>query len=561
VGFPSSMIEGIARGWAALAWHLARGVYARAAFDTVEVKISGPLSARVGPGSLLQARQGQNLTHRRLLELFEGLAADPKIKRVIFHFGATGLSLARAQELARALRRLREAGKILAAYCETISAREYLLAAQCEKIYLAPMSVLMLTGLNMEMTFLRGLLDKAGVEPDLLVVGKFKSAAETFTRKTAGEAAREMTEGLLDDLYAQLAADLAAALGKTAAQVKKIIDEGPYTADRAVKAGLIHGAGYRDRLLADLEIKGAGTIVSGAKYLRLLLRRRQRRARMLATPRVALVHLDGTIHEGRGDPTRGRPGAGGYVRLFRALTHNKEIKAVVLRVASPGGVAGGSDLMRHELQLLAKKKPLVVSLGDVGASGGYLVALPGRPVLAENATLTGSIGVFAGKFDLSGLLAKVGVSVDTHRRGAAAGLLSPLDRFSDVERRRMKEILTATYRGFKDAVAEGRDLSKRQVQAAAEGRVWTGREAKEKGLIDDIGGLGEALARAKELVGCPAAEPLRLDILPAVPGPWRMLLNWSGGQALLPEPLHLLTEAREWTRGPYAGLPMRIEIK
>lgn len=557
----SSLIDGAARGWAAIAWRVSQYFQRRAAFDAVEVKIAGPLPERVTPGSLLQARQGSGLTHGRLLALLDGLAADPKIKRVLFHFGPTGLSLARAQEIARALRRLREAGKTLAAYCDTVSGREYLLAAQCDKIVMAPLSVLMLTGLNMEVTFLRGLLDKAGVEPDLLVAGKFKSAAETFTRQTAGEAAREMTEGLLDELFEQLVTDLAAALDKTPAQVKKIIDQGPYTAERALQAGLIHRVAYRDELLAELKIKTKREMISGARYLRLLLRCRQRRAAMLGTPRVALVHLDGAIHEGRGDPARGRPGAGGYIRLFRALARNKEIKAVVLRIASPGGAAGGSDLMRRELQLLAEKKPLVISLGDVGASGGYLIALPGRPVLAERATLTGSIGAFSGKFDLSGLLAKLGIAVDVHRRGAAAGLLSPLDRFSDIERLRMKEILTATYRGFKEAVAAGRGLSKQKVQALAEGRVWTGREAKEKGLIDDLGGLGEALARAKELVGCPAAEPLRLTILPAIPGPWRMLLNWSSGQTRLPEPLSLLAEAREWPRGPWAGLPMRIDIR
>jgi protease IV len=559
--FVGTLLRSVARSWAGLIWNISEQIQRRAKYDTVEINMAGGYPERRIPSSPLDLMRPGGTTHRHLLEMIDHLAVDPKVKRVIVSLGAMNMGLARLQEIARALDRLRAAGKELVATMDsTVSTRDYLLAACCERRVMAPSAMLSLTGLSMELTFFKGLLDKADVEPDLLVAGKFKSATEPFTRKSSSEAAREMTEGLLDELFSQLTADLAESLGKSPAQVKKLIDGGPYTAERAAKAGLIDKVQYRDELLTEQKIKES-RIVRGGRYQRFKVRHQRRRARMTDAPAVALVHVTGTIREGRGDPSRGVLGAKGYVKLFRRLRKNKDVGAVVVRISSPGGAAGGSDLMRRELARLVEKKPVIVSLGDVAASGGYMLAVAGKTILTERGTLTGSIGVIGGKFDVSGLLAKFGIGVESHHRGEAAGIFSGTSKFNKIERRRMTEIIGATYASFKTAVAEGRGLSEKKVQALAEGRVWTGREALAKGMVDDLGGIGEALRRAKKLAGGVEGEPVRLLELPALPSPFKMMMSLGDTSTRLPAPLGKLDEYRELARGPFAGLPFSIRIK
>ncbi len=533
----------------------------RARYDAIEIDLGGSFPEHWLPGSPLDLRRRRRMNHRELLELLDVVARDPLIKTVVCRIRPGGMGLARTQEVARALERLRAAGKKTAALIDQAGTREFLLAAQCERRWLVPTGLLSLTGLSMELTYLRGLLDKADVAPDLLVAGKFKSAAETFTRTGASEAAREMTEGLLDVLYGQIVTDLAAALGKTAAQVKKIIDGGPYTPERAVKAGLIERAGYRDELLKELQVKNS-RLAGGNRYYRVFARRIHARATLVGAPTVAVVHLSGQIQEGRGEPARGVYGASSYVRLLRHLKRDKTTKAVVLRVSSPGGSATGSDLIRRELERLATKKPLIVSMGDVAASGGYYVAVPGKKVLAERGTLTGSIGVIAGKFDLSGLYAKFGVRVEAHRRGEAAGIFSPIGRFTKTERKRMEEVLQTMYAEFKQAVAKGRKLPLERVDELAEGRVWTGSEALSAELADELGGIGEALRLAKLEAGGAENEPARIVEYPVLPSPLRMLLALNVRTTdPFPLPLPGLGIARAIAAGPYMGLPFEVEIR
>jgi protease-4 len=556
-----SLWKALKRCGAAVYWQITGFTWGRAVYDTVEIDLRGGLPERRLPGSLLDLRRHTGLTHRSLLELLDYLAADPKVKRVMLQIGPLNTGLARLQEVGRALDRLREAGKTLIAQLDTVGLREYLLAARCQERVLLPNSMLLITGLNMEIRYFRGLLDKLAVAPDLLVAGKFKSAAETFMRKNASEAAREMTDGLLDDLYAQIVDDLAGALGKTPAQVKKIIDAGPYTPARAVKAGLVHRLAYRDELLKQLEIKNERRLVRGERYLHFRQRRDHARAVMIDAPVVAVVYLSGTIREGQGDPSRGMPGAAGYIKLLRRLRRNKTIRAVVLRITSPGGAAGGSDLIRREVQNLAAKKPVIISMGDVAASGGYMIAVGGKSLLAERATLTGSIGVIAGKFDISGLLEKLGIGLDTFQRGAAAGLFSSTSTFNELERKRMGEIISATYQSFKDLVAESRGFEKKQIDPIAEGRVWTGQQAREHKLIDEYGGIGDALRKARQAAGGREGEPIRLIEGPAFPSPWRLLRSLTSTGMNLPVELRELAEMRELSGKPFAGLPFTLRIR
>jgi protease-4 len=549
----------LGRAWAAVYGSAAHWAQRRAAYDTVEVVLSGRLPERWLPSMPFEFPRLGRMTHRRLIMLLDALAADPKVKRIILQIGPLSVGLARLQEIARALDRLKTAGKTLYALFDSLHTREYVLAARCHHRWMVPTGTLSLTGLRLEVAYWRGLLDKADVEADLLVAGKFKSAAEPFTRQSAGELTRAQTEGLLGGLYEQVLDDLAAGLGRKKDQVAKLVDGGPYTAARALDTKLIDRLGYRDELLAELQIKDERRVVRGHRYLRLVEHRSAARARLKQTPIVALVHLSGMIRDGRGEPTQGTVGALGYVRLLRRLRLWKDVKAVVLRVASPGGVAGGSDLIRRELAKLAEAKPVVVSLGDVAASGGYLVAVGAPVILAERGTLTGSIGVIAGKFATGGLLNKFGVHVEVYQRGAAAGIFSGVTRFTAVERRRMKEILTAAYGSFKQAVAEGRKLAAAEVEGLAEGRVWNGVEAAERKMIDEIGGLREALDKAKQSAGCPPHEPARLLEWPVPPSPWRMLWSLNAAQRL-PAPVSWLMDLHSLTGQPFAGLLFRLRV-
>jgi len=533
-------------------------------FQAVEIDLSGLLPERWIPTSPLDLGSRPRMTYRKLLELLDQVAADPKIEIVLLRIGPNFLGLARIQELGRALDRIKAADKKLVALIDNCGMRESLLIARCHQRYMVPSGVLAPTGLNMEVTYLRGLLDKAAVTPDLLVAGRFKSAAETLTRKKSSAAAREMTAGLLDDLFAQVIADLAEALGKTKTQIKKLIDAAPYTAQRALEAGLVDKVAYRDEALKELRLKDDGKLISGIRYLRITSRRNLARARLNQAPRLAVVYLLGAIRDGRGDPARGRLGAESFARIIHRLAKDESIKAVVLRISSPGGTVSGSDRIRREVELLSQKKPVIVSLGDVAASGGYYVAVAGGQILTERAALTGSIGVIAGKFDISGLYGKLGLTTEAYRRGAAAGIFSPYRGYTEVERRRMEEILQAVYSDFKKAVAAGRKLSAAEVDRVAEGRVWTGQAALKAKLVDELGGLGEAIGLAKIKAGRSKDEPVHLIEYPRIPSPLKMLLMMPTMKSLMPAAAALeegLVLAEDLSAGPYAGLPFKLTIR
>lgn len=561
----ASLYKGFSRSWSAFYLWFTGFFLHRARYRAVEINLGGAFPERWVPSSPLEWRRRPRMTHRELIEMLDLVAQDPKVQTVILRINFNTIGLARLQEVARTLDRIKAAGKKLVAQIESAGTREFLLAARCEKRTIVPSGIIALTGLNMQLTYLRGLLDKADIKPELLVAGKYKSAAETFMRKEASEAAREMTEGLLDEVYGQVVGDLAETLGKPPARIKKIIDAGPYTPERALKAKLVDTICYRDELLKELKLSGAKAgLLSGGRYQRVMSRRVRARARLVDAPLVALVHIGGTIRDGRGDPGRGQPGASGYVKLLRRITREDAIKAVVLRVSSPGGAATGSDLIRREVQRLTEKKPVVVSMGDVAASGGYMISAPGSKLFAELGTLTGSIGVVGGKFDMTGLLAKFGISRETHQRGAAAGILSPATGFSRLERKRMQEIITSAYRQFKAAVAAGRKLSAKKVNELAEGRVWTGSEAIDAGLVDDAGGVGEALREAALNAGGVEGEPARLVEFPVIPSPLKLLLSMGETRHALPLPAQLIAsveQATELSRGPFAGLPFDIRIE
>jgi protease-4 len=354
-------------------------------------------------------------------------------------------------------------------------------------------------GLRAEVLFLGPALETLGVSVDLEPVGRFKSAIETFTRSTMSEEAREALASLVDDLFAQLCARVAEGRNLTAQQVEKLVDRGPFLAQDAKAAGLVDRLAYEDEILTELAggdtPKQLGKLASPRRYER-LRRRRYRGFRDGGPARVAWIPIVGAIRSsepGGGLGTETGATSATIVHALRRARRAKDIEAVLVRVDSPGGSALASDVIWREVARTREVKPVIVSMGDHAASGGYYVAAPATAVVAAGTTITGSIGVFGGKFSIGELYRKIGVNKDGHGRGAHAAMFSEARPFTRAERKKLKAHLEDAYRVFLERVAEGRHATVEDVAKHAEGRVWTGRQALDRGLVDSIGGLRTTL--------------------------------------------------------------------
>jgi protease-4 len=433
------------------------------------------------------------------------------LRGVLLNIDGLQCGWAQAQELRRWMRRLRKAGKKSYIFLRAPDDRGYYIAAAADNVLLDPGGGIRLDGLVFRTLYFRGLLDLVGANPQFVKIAEFKSAPESFTRRTASPAAREVREALLNDLYGQLLHDLASDRRKTAVKMREIIDRGPYTPPRALAAGLV------DRLVAPDELKSVVKKMSGAKLIKPSSLGRTRR-RWPVGPSIAVVLVEGDIVRGKSVhiPFLGRRMVGDQTitEAVRRARASDSVKAVVIRVNSPGGSAMASDAMWREIRRTAKVKPVVISMGDVAASGGYYVAAGGNRIFAEPATLTGSIGIFTGKFDLSGVMKHLGINVDASARGKRATMEGFERPYTKEERRFILDRLQYYYRGFLRAVSDARRMSQDKVHAVARGRVWTGRQARGKGLVDRHGGLMEAIEEAQRRAGLPLDRELRVTVVP-----------------------------------------------
>ena len=348
------------------------------------------------------------------------------------------------------------------------------------------------------------LLDYLGVDPELISLGQYKSAGEIFVREQMSEASRAMTTSILNDLQDRIGARLATGRGVDRAAAQGVIDGGPYTARQALERGLVNGLLYEDQVeeLARRKLPGGQACAAedlnarDGWFKRLVTWRR---------PQIAYVVAEGLIMAGesrRGRGTRPLIGADSLVEVLKAARESKRIRAVVLRLNSPGGSALASDLIWRAVKLTAEKKPLIISFGNVAASGGYYIAVAGRRILSMPATLTGSIGVIGGKFSVQKLLGRLGITVDSVETGARSGYLSITRPFSESEEQVVREQMKEFYEElFLKKVAEGRRKSVDEVREVAEGRVWTGNQALANGLVDEAGGARKAIEIARQEAG------------------------------------------------------------
>ena len=357
------------------------------------------------------------------------------------------------------------------------------------------------------------------MSPEVVRIGSFKSAAETFTRDSMSTEQREQLESLLEDRFEALVAALARGRDLAPERVRELVDRGPHGARAAAEAGLIDDCLHADELEATLEKLapprgGRLRILDAAPYHG--LRVATAGARFLAGPaaRIAYVVAAGGIHGGGG--LRG-VASDRYRELLARLAQDEEVRGVVLRVDSGGGDGVASDLIWRAVQRLRREKPVVASFGEIAASGGYYVAAGADRILAEPATVTGSIGVVGGKLDLSGLYDRLGIHKEGVERGARAGLASETRGFTPDERRAVRREMQNLYGLFLDRVTEGRGLARGAVERIARGRVWSGAQARDHGLVDRLGGPLEALAEVRRLAGLREGEAAPVEVLPHLP--------------------------------------------
>ncbi len=451
---------------------------------------------------------------------------DNHIQAVVLTIADLDIGWARLQSLRRSLLALRAAKKQVWVFLTEGGMREYYLASVANTILIAPAGHLSITGLAAETVFFKGALDKLGIEAQVHQAGQYKAAGEPFIRESMSEAHREMLNGLLDDLYGQIVEDIAHARQKNLHAVRELIDQGLFVAREALGAGLVDHVAYEDEIPTLLESKFTPVhVITTEDYLH--LHRRELRRTLLTTDpkKIALVTVDGAIKRGESRDARSgghAVGSTSFAADMKQVREDESVAALVVRVVSPGGSGLASDLMWRELMRTREQKPVIISMGDVAASGGYYLALAGDKVFAENGTITGSIGVIAGKAVLHDLYTKVGVTKEILTRGQRAALFSDYQAFSPQERERLDSEILSFYRDFLEKVATCRSLSLEAVEPNAQGRVWTGRQAWVRGLVDEIGGIEEALWEAKKRLGIPTDMPVTIERFPKPPSLWRI---------------------------------------
>jgi protease-4 len=451
-----------------------------------------------------------------LTEALRKAAVDPRITGVFVRISPVSAGWAKLGEARAALAAFRKSGKFSIAFMEVASEREFYLAAACEELYCPPGAYVSLRGLSVSGTFLRGVFEKVGIEPQIKRIGKYKSAGDQLARRDMSDAQREVLQSLLSQIFDEWKAGVAAGRGKPLADVLRLVeDEAPtLTAAQLAAGGWVTGLLYADELRAQLVVRTGGApsepprAVDVARYSRT---RPQSLGLDLGPPAVALIRAQGGISRGRAS-RGGLPGGGGggitnvdFIEQLQRVKRDPRIKALLLRIDSPGGDALASDLMWRELRTLGK--PVIASQSDVAASGGYYMSMACDTVVASPLTLTGSIGVITGKFNLAELFKKVGYTKETLSKGRYAQVDADYRPFTDEEEKYFDAGAVAAYESFRDKAALSRGMTPAAMEECAQGRVWTGAQAAQRGLVDVVGGFDDALELAKRAAGVAEGAP------------------------------------------------------
>ncbi|HLY19118.1 MAG TPA: signal peptide peptidase SppA [Bryobacteraceae bacterium] len=444
-------------------------------------------------------------------------AVDSRIKAVVLEPASLSVGWGKLEEFRADLLQFKKSGKPLYAWLKTPGSREYYLASVADRIYLGPSDWLNVKGMRVELMYFKKTLDKIGVDVQVEHDGKYKDFGDMFTRTSMSPETREVMTGVVDGLYDNLIAGIAAGRKKTPDAMRALIDQGPFLASAAQRDGLVDELRYEDQLFGDLQHKvNSGELhkLSAGPYLKIS----PDSLGLEGRHHIAMLVGDGTITRG-GSEDDGVSDDGiqatGFNKLLRRIAGDSTVEGVLVRIDSPGGDAVASDEIWREMNLLSKKKPVVISMSDTAASGGYYMAMTGDPVVAYPGTLTGSIGVVFGKPNLHGLYDKLGITKDMIARGRFAAIDSDYHDLSPVELAKLKEGIDSNYHDFVAKVAQARRRPFDQVEPLAQGRVWLGDQAHTRGLVDELGGIDRAIELLKQKAHIPASENVSIVMYPA----------------------------------------------
>jgi protease-4 len=506
------------------------------------------------------------LTMVGIWSAFEKAAADNHIRAIVIEPEGVSAGWAKLEELRLDIDRFKKSGKPVFAYLRQPGAREYYVGTGADRVFLGPAEPVMLKGLRAEMMYFKKTLDKLGVNVEVEHAGKYKDFGDMFTRSDMSQETRTVMTSVVDDLYDSLVTGIASGRKKTPDEVRAIIDRGPFTASQALKAGLVDRLCFEDEMWGDLKSRlksGEPARVSMDKYAKVT----SESLGLQGKSEIAMVVGSGDIV--RGDPSDDGGSetaltSYGFNKILRKVGDDTAVKGVVVRIDSPGGEVTASDEIWHEMNLLAKKKPMVISMSDAAASGGYYMAMTGAPIVAYPGTMTGSIGVVFGKPNIHGLYDKLGITKDAIQRGKNAGIDSDYTPLTPEERTILRDGIDESYKDFVAKVAAARGRTFGQIEEVAQGRVWLGSQAKPRGLVDEVGGLDKAIELVKEKAKIPATEHVNLTVYPGRRNILDILMKKSQedmievklGQALGRMPFHA------WLHGGFLRLmPYWVEVR
>jgi protease-4 len=480
-------------------------------------------------------------TRRQIINNIRKAAKDPRIIGILLKFGGYEMARTTAFDIQQELLTFKDSGKKVFAFMKNSGLRTYLLASAADKIYMPVSGTTFLMGLRIEIPFFKKMFDTIGVTPEFIAIGRYKTAPQIFTMDRISDEYREIMDNFLDALYAGFISSIAEARDVPEDQIITWIDDGLYSAQDALNAGMIDELVYESQLDKTVQ-RELGLVeessnaendqetpeepklhkINSAQYTRVKVNVPNLHNN---GEKIAVIYARGSIFSGTSDLSSSGIGAESMTKLLSKLKKNEEIKGIILRIDSGGGGSMASDIIRHAIYEIKQKKPVIVSMAESAASGGYMIAAPADSIVAYPTTLTGSIGIFGGKFSLESLFDFIGIHIETLQRGENAGIFSLSEPWTAREKERLRKNIQQGYDHFIAVVAEGRAMTTEAVDDIAQGRVWTGKRALELGLVDKLGGLETAIELIKEKLEIPEDEDVQLVEFPKPTSLFKQLLK------------------------------------
>ena len=482
----------------------------------LHIRLAGTLNEYIPPDPLEEIFGEAQLDLKKVRDVFEKAQVDERIIGVVLEVGYLQCGFAKMKELTNLIKHFRQSGKKIYAYLggDINMTRDYYVASACDSVFMAPQSNLILPGILSEVTYYKNFFQKIGVQAEFIHIGKYKSAPDVYTRGSMRPEHREELNELLDEIYSDIISTIASQRGLSAAKVERLINEQTgFTGKQAKEAGLLDSTLFFTDLPSLFETGEEPSAISAEDYAQIS----PRSLKIRNKSRIAVVCCSGTISGGYDSEDYflgSLAGARSLVSNLQKAARSKLIKAIIFRIDSPGGSAAASEVIWDAVRKARQRKPLIVSISDYGASGGYYIAMEGDSIIAEPTSLVGSIGIFAGKFNIKELYHKLDLNSESLSRGKNAHLFSIMQPWTSSEKQLITRILRSFYDDFVQKVAAARHLSLHKAYEIAEGRVWSGEQAAKIGLIDSTGHFYDALKAAKKLAHIPEEESVRLVYYP-----------------------------------------------